>query len=657
MSGNMWRMGMLAFLCAMACFSADAASLGYDDLSLKVDGRRTFLISGEFHYFRVPKAEWRRRLRLLKDVGGTCVATYIPWCIHEPEEGKILFGDRPERDLDAFLKLVKEEGMMAIVRPGPYQYSELVYAGLPRWLVEGYPEIAFKKKDGTPLRTGAVEYNHPLFLEKARRYFKAVADVIRPHMAENGGPVVLVQLDNELMGFHVWSGAPKERDFFEDAADYLVTLRRWLEEYGIHGPYCHNAGCAAMSGYYEPCVKKLGTDGFLMGYDHYYSLNQFATSPNVDYFFLAIYACDMMRSYGYPPVGFEIQSGTIGDFAPVLKEDLLACHMSNLAAGLKGINYYVFTGGPNFPGTGSMADIYDYSAPVHADGTLNATYESVKSFGEFVKEHAELLEAIRETSVQVGLEWPNAADCAPVDKKFLRYGMFYSLMQTPYHPQCVLLDRGFDPAKPLVLAGTTSMSAAMQRKVADFVLAGGRLLVAPDFPRIDHEGKPCTILADAVSAPVATPDAVDVFRHPVCVADGVRVFGLKPQQRFDALSPDVKDILRSEDGASVYGCSWKCGEGRVSWLGATWTAQFFLQAEMVGRLVAGLGAKPVAVSSNRNVFVTVYRLKDGKTGVFALNLHSSPQETTVTLPTGATHLFRLGAMEVGYVSVVVSHLY
>ena len=42
MSGNMWRMGMLAFLCATACFSADAASLGYDDLILKVDGKRTF---------------------------------------------------------------------------------------------------------------------------------------------------------------------------------------------------------------------------------------------------------------------------------------------------------------------------------------------------------------------------------------------------------------------------------------------------------------------------------------------------------------------------------------------------------------------------------------------------------------------------------------
>lgn len=630
--------------------SGPSARLDYDNTSLKVDGKRTFLVSGEFHYFRVPKNEWRRRLKLLKDAGGNCVATYIPWCIHEQEEGKILFGDRPERDLGAFLGIVKEEGLMAIVRPGPYQYSELIYAGLPRWLIEGHPEIAFLKKDGTPLASGAVDFTHPVFLEKARSYFKAVADVLRPHLASNGGPVVLVQLDNELTGFHVWSGAPKTQKLFEDAAEYLATLRSWLAEDGIPGPYCHNAGCAAMAGYYEPCVRRLGTDGFLLGYDHYYSLNQFTESPTADYFFRAIYACDIMRSYGYPPVGFEIQCGTIGDFAPVLKEDLLACHMANLAAGMKGINYYVFTGGPNFPGTGAMADIYDYSAPVHANGALNPTYESVKAFGAFLKGHEELLDAVRLTSVQIGLEWPNAADFAPTDKKFQKNGMFYSLMQTPYHPQFVLLDRGFDAEKPLVLAGVTSMSAAMQRKVADFVRGGGSLLVAPDFPRIDHDGKPCTLLAEAVEAPMSVPDAVDVLRYPVSLAGGVRVYGLKPERRFDSLPPDARATLLSEDGANVYGCSWKCGLGRVSQFGATWTALFFLQSEMAGRLVAELGAKPVAISSNRNVFVTAYRLKSGKTGVFAVNLHSSPQETVVTLPSGETHTFRLAAMEVDYES-------
>lgn len=624
-----------------------APRFAYDRVSIKVNGERTFLISGEFHYFRVPKNEWRRRLRLLKDVGGTCVATYIPWSIHEPEEGKIVFGDRPERDLDAFLRVVAEEGMMAIVRPGPYQYSELVYEGLPRWLVEGHSEMAFLKEDGTPLKTGYVDYNHPVFLAKARRYFKAVADVLRPHLAEKGGPVVLVQLDNELTGIHVWNGVKPTRAYLNACADYLVTLRNWLREDGIPDPYCHNAGGADMSAYYAPCVQKLGTDDFLLGYDHYYTLNQFRQSPSVAYFFRAIYACDIMKSYGYPPVGFEIQGGTIGDFSPILKEDLLACHMANLAAGLKGINYYVFTGGPNFPGTGNTADLYEYSAPVRADGTLNETYASLETFGSFIRQHPELVEATRETSVQLGLEWPNAAECVATDHDFLRNGMFYSLMQTPYAPQFVLLENGIDATKPLVLAGVTSMSEACQRRIADFVKEGGRLMVAPDFPRMDHDGKPCAVLAELVGAPVSAAARVDVTGKPVNVANGVRVYGLRPQRRFVEEQREV--TLTSEDGKDVYGCWWRHGKGVVSQFSAVWTASSFAQAEMVGRLVADLGAKPVVSSANRNVHVTAHRLKDGRLGVFALNLYSGAQQTVVTTASGASHAFRLNPMEVGYV--------
>ena len=72
-----------------------------------------------------------------------------------------------------------------------------------------------------------------------------------------------------------------------------------------------------------------------------------------------------------------------------------------------------------------------------------------------------------------------------------------------------------------------------------------------------------------------------------------KTMGRHPEKtRFDTLPPNAKATLRSEDGASVYGCSWKCGEGRASQFGATWVALFFQQAEMAGRLVAELAAKP-----------------------------------------------------------------
>jgi len=585
----------------LSLFAEAAPVLSFDSTSVMIDGKRTYLVSGEFHYFRVPQADWRRRMRLLKDVGGNCLATYVPWIVHEPEEGKIVFGDTPQRDLEKFLRIAKEEGLMVIIRPGPYQYSELANNGLPTWLVENYPEIHLKQPDGQRLKQASVDYNHPTFLAKARPYFRAVAKVLKPHLAANGGPVVLTQLDNELTGIHVWFGYQPNEQYYADCAKYLETLKNWLIEDGIGGPYCHNAGGAQMSASYKTCADRLGNKDFLLGYDHYYGLFQSDREAPVPYYFFdALFACDILRGWGYPPVGFEIQCGTIGDVPPILKEDLLAAWMLNLAAGMKGINYYVFTGGPNFPGTTGIPEMemYDYHAPVGPDGTVRPTYEALREFGAFVKGHPEFLEAERLTSVRVGLEWQHAAHLAPFDEGFNRYGMFYALMQTDYSPEYFLLDREIPlDGKPLVLAGVTSMGAEAQRRVATFVEKGGKLLVAPDFPRQDLAGKTCEILATRFGR-VGTPG------------------------RPHSLGVELID--------------------------KTWKQQFFAQADRVAAVLAKFGAKPVVRSSNRNVFATAYRLKDGRTGVFALNLRSGAQETVVSLPTGDSAALRLAPMSVRY---------
>ena len=407
--------------------------LTFDSTSIFLDGKRTFLVSGEFHYFRVPRHDWRRRMELLKEAGGNCVATYVPWLIHEPEEGTILFGDRPERDLAAFLETAREAGLAVIVRPGPYQYSELRHHGLPGWLVNGYPELRAKRADGRDIQSGSVSYMHPLFLEKARRYYRAFADVARPFLASSDGPIALVQLDNELTGIHVWfhgedhnpetfgfgredgrypswlrakyhdidrlnaaygttwrsfaEARPLPRGDTDEAArsardyrlcylaqveEYMLTLRGWLREDGISEPVCHNAANPSMNTYFREAKAHLGPD-FLLGSDHYYTLNQKwgQENPTPDYLFHTQFSCDTMLSMSNPPVVFEMPGGSPSDMPPILANDLLAAYMANLAMGLKGLNYSVFTGGPNFPGTGTTSDIYDYNALVHADGSLN----------------------------------------------------------------------------------------------------------------------------------------------------------------------------------------------------------------------------------------------------------------------------------------------
>lgn len=53
-----------------------------------LNAKEIHIYSGAFHYFRVPRAYWRDRLRKMRAAGLNAVETYIPWNLHEPHSGK-----------------------------------------------------------------------------------------------------------------------------------------------------------------------------------------------------------------------------------------------------------------------------------------------------------------------------------------------------------------------------------------------------------------------------------------------------------------------------------------------------------------------------------------------------------------------------------------
>ena len=64
---------------------------------------------------------------------------YVPWNLHEPEEGVYDFGDGGRDfsmflDLAGFLKMAQEEDLFVIFRPGPYICAEWDFGGLPRFV-------------------------------------------------------------------------------------------------------------------------------------------------------------------------------------------------------------------------------------------------------------------------------------------------------------------------------------------------------------------------------------------------------------------------------------------------------------------------------------------------------------------------------------------
>lgn len=73
-------------------YTAGGIKYGVDANSPKfyLNAKEIWIYSGALHYFRVPRAYWKDRLKQMRAAGLNTVETYIPWNLHEPKSGKEL---------------------------------------------------------------------------------------------------------------------------------------------------------------------------------------------------------------------------------------------------------------------------------------------------------------------------------------------------------------------------------------------------------------------------------------------------------------------------------------------------------------------------------------------------------------------------------------
>ncbi|MEI5990575.1 glycosyl hydrolase [Enterococcus termitis] len=172
-----------------------------------LDGKPIKLISGAIHYFRMTPAQWEDSLYNLKALGANTVETYIPWNIHEPIEGTYDFEGL--KNIEAFVTLAQQIGLMVILRPSVYICAEWEFGGLPAWLL---------KEKGLRLRS-----TDPRFMEKVRQYFSVLIPKLVPLQVTHGGPVIMMQVENEYGSY----GMEKE---------YLRQTKQLMEEFGVDVP-------------------------------------------------------------------------------------------------------------------------------------------------------------------------------------------------------------------------------------------------------------------------------------------------------------------------------------------------------------------------------------------------------------------------------------
>ncbi|WP_027206412.1 glycoside hydrolase family 35 protein [Butyrivibrio fibrisolvens] len=172
-----------------------------------LDGEEFHLISGAIHYFRVVPQYWEDRLLKLRAMGCNTVETYIPWNMHEPKEGEFVFDGM--LDLGKFIELAKSIGLYVILRPSPYICAEWEFGGFPAWLL---------KEDGMKLRC-----TYKPYLDHVKRYYDTLMPYIKKYTYDNGGPVIMMQIENEY-------------GYYGDDHEYMKYLYDLIRSYGIEVP-------------------------------------------------------------------------------------------------------------------------------------------------------------------------------------------------------------------------------------------------------------------------------------------------------------------------------------------------------------------------------------------------------------------------------------
>jgi beta-galactosidase len=304
-----------------------------------LDGQPMVIRVGEIHFARVPREYWRHRLQMCKAMGLNAVCVYLFWNFHEWEEGK--FDWSGQADVVEFCRMAQEEGLWVLLRPGPYSCAEWEMGGLPWWLL---------RHDNLLLRS-----SDPRFVEPAVRYLKEVGRVLAPQQVTRGGPLLMVQVENEYGSYG------------NDAA-YMGAMRQALLDGGFEVPlFACNPPGAIGNGFREDLfqVVNFGGGG---GPKAFETLRRYQkTGP-------------LMNGEYYPgwfdTWGRRHRTGLAKTLADDLEYMLQRRHSFSIYMAHGGTSFGFWAGAdrPFIPDTSS----YDYDAPISEAGWVTPKFDAVR---------------------------------------------------------------------------------------------------------------------------------------------------------------------------------------------------------------------------------------------------------------------------------------
>lgn len=423
------------------------------DRAFQIDGKDAYLLSGEVHYFRVPRKLWATHLKKLKAANCQAVCSYIPWGWHEHEEGKFDFDGKthPQRDLAGFIREAKKAGLFLIVKPGPYILAEFVQQGLPEWLTTKHPELVSRNADGGTIEDWILTYMHPTFLDYTRKWYDKVMPLIEKNLVKNGGPVGMMQVCNEV-GVNQWLAGQGDysatsieyfhrylRETFGDIkafnkildgkyasfedvkppsgtsdsrakfilyrlwhsfarwyyAVYIDHIIREIRSRGIDCPLYHNVpGWVYGRAKDFPLNITMYEQAVKQHPDLILGLDHIPENPGYRNFHDDLPCNDIARSMrkgGGPVFAAELQAGSREYCVRVYPNELALFYKACLANGLGGMNFYMFSQGENPEHLGHFGPTFYWETALSSKGEELPLYKEIADFGRWTKTHGELL--------------------------------------------------------------------------------------------------------------------------------------------------------------------------------------------------------------------------------------------------------------------------
>lgn len=308
------------------------------------DGQPFRYISGSIHYFRIPRFYWEDRLLKMKMAGLDAIQMYVPWNFHEPQPGQYEFSG--DRDVEHFIQLAHQLGLLVILRPGPYICAEWDMGGLPAWLLE---------KESIVLRS-----SDPDYLAAVDKWLAVLLPKMKRLLYQNGGPIITVQVENEYGSYF--------------ACDY--NYLRFLEH-----RFRYHLGNDIILFTTDGAAEKLLKCGTLQDL---YATVDFGTTGNITRAFL------IQRNFEPkgPLINSEFYTGWLdhwGQPHSKVNTKKLVASLYNLLAYGASVNLYMFIGGTNFAYWNGanmpyapQPTSYDYDAPLSEAGDLTEKYFAVR---------------------------------------------------------------------------------------------------------------------------------------------------------------------------------------------------------------------------------------------------------------------------------------